>query len=118
MQFGAKSFLGVYSSPFEQAFTRAFLTDNFMRRQNATTHPEWVHFIIKLIILVGLTLLLPLFLGVAFDILADSAPLGTLFGMLSGIFLATILIIRTIQTRYLTLAPVSEAENEEKGESS
>jgi len=28
------------------------------------------------------------------------------------------LIIRTIQTRYLTLAPVSEAENEEKGESS
>jgi len=88
-----------------------------MRRQNATTHPDWVHLAIKLTILVGLSLLLPLFLGVVFDIVTDSSPLGTLFGMISGIFLATILVIRTIQTRYLTLAPVSEAENEEKGES-
>jgi len=76
-----------------------------------------VHLAIKLTILVGLSLLLPLFLGVVFDIVTDSSPLGTLFGMISGIFLATILVIRTIQTRYLTLAPVSEAENEEKGES-
>ena len=89
-----------------------------MRRQNATKHPDWVPLTIKLVILVGLTLLLPLFLGVAFDLLADAAPLGTLFGMLSGIFLATILVIRTIQTRYLTLAPVSQPENEEKGEPS
>ncbi len=89
-----------------------------MRRQNATKHPDWVHLIIKLTILVGLTLFLPLFLGVVFDILTDSAPLGTLFGMLLGIFLATLLLIRTIQTRYLILAPVSEADNEEKGESS
>ncbi len=81
-------------------------------------HPDWAPIAIKLAILVGLTLLLPLFLGVVFDILADTAPLGTLFGMLSGIFLATILVIRTIQSRYLTIAPVSEAENEEKGESS
>jgi F0F1-type ATP synthase assembly protein I len=89
-----------------------------MRRQNATTHPDWVQLTIKLVILVGLTLLLPLFVGVAFDIFAESAPLGTLFGMLSGIFLATILVIRTIQSRYLTLAPASEAENDEKGDSS
>ncbi|HHB90418.1 MAG TPA: hypothetical protein ENK60_03850 [Anaerolineae bacterium] len=77
-----------------------------------------MHLAIRLSILVGLALLLPLFVGVVFDILVDSAPLGTLFGMLSGIFLATLLVIRTIQTRYLTLAPVSEAENEEKGEPS
>jgi len=76
-----------------------------------------VQLTIKLVILVGLILFFPLLVGVIFDILSDSAPLGTLFGMLSGIFLATILVYRTIQTRYLTIAPVSEAEDEEKGDS-
>lgn len=88
-----------------------------MRLQNATKHPDWVHLTIKLVILVGLSLILPLFLGVTFDILSGSAPLGTLFGMFAGIFVATMIVIRTIQTRYLTIAPVSEEENEEKGES-
>jgi len=88
-----------------------------MRRQNATKHPDWVHFTIKLVVFVGLALITPLLLGVTFDILSDSAPLGTLIGMFTGIFVAMIIVIRTIQTRYLTIAPVSEEENEEKGES-
>lgn len=88
-----------------------------MRRQYATKHPDWVQLTIKLVILVGLILFLPLLVGVFFDILSDSAPLGTLFGMLSGIFMATIFVYRTIQTRYLTIAPVSKAEDEEKGDS-
>ncbi len=89
-----------------------------MRRQNATKHPDWVQLTIKLVILVGLALIVPLFLGVTFDILSDSAPLGTLFGMFAGTFVAMIIVIRIIQTRYLTIAPVSEEENVEKGESS
>jgi len=89
-----------------------------MRRQNAKKHPDWVQITIKLVILVGLALIAPLFLGVTFDILSGSAPLGTLFGMFAGIFVAMIIVVRIIQTRYLTIAPVSEEENVEKGESS
>jgi len=88
-----------------------------MRRQNATEHPGWMRTTVKLVVLVGLALTAPLFLGVILDILSGSAPLGTLFGMFAGIFIATIIVIRTIQTRYLIIAPVSEEENEEKGES-
>jgi len=88
-----------------------------MRRQNATKHPDWVQTTIKLVILVGLALITPLLLGVTVDVLSDFAPLGTLFGMFTGIFIATILVVRTIQTRYLTIAPVSDEGNEEKGES-
>jgi len=77
-----------------------------------------VQLTIKLVILVGLALIVPLFLGVTFDILSGSAPLGTLFGMFAGIFVAMIIVVRIIQTRYLTIAPVSEEENVEKGESS
>jgi len=94
------------------------LPGKFMRRQNATRHPDWVQITIKLVILVGLALIGPLLLGVTFDIVSGSAPLGTLFGMFTGIFVATIIVVRTIQTRYLTIAPVSDEGNEEKGESS
>jgi len=89
-----------------------------MRRQNAKKHPDWVPVTIKLAILVGLALIGPLLLGVSFDIFSDSSPLGTLFGMFAGIFIATIIVVRTIQTRYLTIAPVSDEGNDEKGESS
>ncbi len=75
-------------------------------------HSDWAPLTIKLVILVGLTLFLPLFVGVVFDLFADSAPLGTLFGMLLGIFLATILVIRTIQARYLTLAPLEKTDED------
>lgn len=87
-----------------------------MRRQNAKKHPDWVQITIKLVILVGLALIAPLFLGVIVDILSGSSPLGTLFGMFTGIFIATILVVRIIQTRYLTIAPVSDERNDEKGE--
>ncbi len=89
-----------------------------MRRQNAMRHPDWVPLAIKLVILVSSALFFPLLIGVSFDLLSDSSPLGTLFGMFAGIFLATIIVVRTIQTRYLTLAPDSEEESNEKGESS
>jgi F0F1-type ATP synthase assembly protein I len=117
VRFCAKDALGVYSTALKQNRTRRFHPGKFMRRQNATKHPDWVQLTIKLVILVGLALIIPLLLGVTFDILSGSAPLGTLFGMFTGIFVATIIVIRTIQTRYLTIAPVSEEENEEKGES-
>jgi F0F1-type ATP synthase assembly protein I len=88
-----------------------------MRHQNATKHPDWVPLTIKLVVLVGLALLVPLLVGVAFDLFSESSPLGTLFGMFTGIFIATIILVRTIQTRYLTIAPLSDEEGEEEGES-
>jgi len=88
-----------------------------MRHQNATKHPDWVQLTIKLIILVGLALFAPLLLGVAFDLFSESSPLGTLLGMFTGIFIATIILVRTIQTRYLTIAPLSDEEGGEEGDS-
>ena len=88
-----------------------------MRHQNAKKHPDWVPLTIKLVVLVGLALFVPLLLGVTFDLFSESSPLGTLLGMFSGIFIATMILVRTIQTRYLTIAPLSDEEGEEEGDS-
>ena len=85
-----------------------------MRRQNATKHPEWMRTALILVILVGLALTAPLFLGILFDLLTHTKGLGLLFGMLAGVVLATIIVFRIVQSRYLVIAPDSD---EEKGES-
>ncbi|RME83891.1 MAG: AtpZ/AtpI family protein [Caldilineae bacterium] len=83
------------------------------QRQNAKKHPEWVRLAIQLSIWVALALFGPLLLGLTVDTVLGTAPWGLLGGMVFGMTVALILLFRSIQSRYLALAPPETEEEKE-----
>jgi len=59
-------------------------------------------------------LLIPPALGLIWDRIMGTAPWGFLSGVILGMFLSIIFIVRTIQGRFLALAPPSPDDMKEK----
>jgi F0F1-type ATP synthase assembly protein I len=81
------------------------------RHRHKTKHPSWVRLAITLAGGVVLALFLPLALGIFFDVLTGSSPLGLLLGMSVGMLIALIIVLRTIRNRLLVLSPIVNAED-------
>lgn len=82
------------------------------QQQNATKRPEWVQLALRLALWMIPALVAPLLLGIAVDIFIGSSPWGLLFGLATGMFLGTYIIIRTIRVRFQALAPDSDDAKE------
>lgn len=70
--------------------------------------------IIRFLFVVGGTLIISPVLGLFWDRIMDTAPWGFFVGVLTGIIVAVIYVVRTIQGRFLLLAPPPPEEMKEK----
>ncbi|NOZ50390.1 MAG: hypothetical protein GXP37_10140 [Chloroflexi bacterium] len=70
--------------------------------------------IIRFLFVVGGTLIISPVLGLLWDRIMDTAPWGFFAGVLTGIIVAVIYVVRTIQGRFLLLAPPPPEEMKEK----
>ena len=81
------------------------------RRRHKTERPSWMRLAVQLAGWVVMALFSPLLLGIIFDIFTGLSPFGLLFGMATGMTIALIIVLRTIQKRLFILAPSTDAED-------
>lgn len=72
------------------------------------------HLIFRFILVVGATLLISPTLGLIWDRMMGTAPWGFFIGVFAGMFLSIFFVVRTIQGRFLELAPPSPDDMKEK----